>query len=135
MKLHEEFKLYETMWDMPLEEATQFATQAEQEFKKGFISFLVKNSPRHKDAYARLNKILDFREGGQQSSFDVSTGVVLLPQTVIKNKDYMHCLRILIYEIKRFIRLAAAAEKMIEIQFALEDAADAYITGEQSENK
>ena len=129
-------EIYVERWvveqDRTIVEASQYATQAEHEFKKGFISFLIKNSPRFKDECAQLNKILDFRDGGQQSSFDISTGVVLLPQTVIKNKDYMHCLRILISEIKHFVRLATAAEKMRKIQFALEDA---YLNGAQAEDE
>lgn len=71
-------------------ESSEFATQSERDFKKEFISYLLKKHPEGKAAYEMLNKF-DFRtfEGTSTApTLDIKNGVITLPHNMVVDKKY-----------------------------------------------
>ena len=117
-------ELYIERWvvsqDNVVTEAAEFTTKAEMDFKKEFISAILKDHPERKAACEILYKF-DFRSNGDHFSIDVQNGIIMLPQSVIKNKDirYKWLVSTLFRE---FTKLASSMQKITKLRDCLEDA-------------
>jgi hypothetical protein len=99
-------------------ESSEFATQSERDFKKAFISSILKGHPERKAACETLNKF-DFRIG-DRFSLDIQNGVITLPQSIIK-QDFGY--KWLLTNLSReLIGLTAAMQKLTKLKDCLEDA-------------
>lgn len=107
--------------DKTITESSEFVTQSECDFKKEFISAVLKGHPERKAACETLNKF-DFRNNGNQFSLDIQNGVITLPQLIIEqDKDFRN--KWLLKNLYReFRKLTAAMETIAKIKDCLEDA-------------
>lgn len=104
--------------DKTVTESSEFATQSERNFKKEFISSILKGHPERKAACETLNKF-DFRSG-DQFSLDIQNGVITLPQSIIK-QDFRY--KWLLTNLSRELGgLTAAMQKLTKLKDCLEDA-------------
>ena len=100
------------------ESNTKFTTLTDADFKKEFISFLIKKQPENKAAYEMLNKF-DFRSWSGTNGdpvLDIQNGIFSFPQFFVKEKDYSGCANYLYSHLTRVIR---AAEKLIKLYDSL----------------
>ena len=98
------------------EPSTKFTTLTDTEFKKEFISFLIKKQPENKAAYEILNK-LDFRSWSGTSEdpvFDIQNGIFSFPQYFVKEKDYRGCANYLYRGLTQFIIVAEKLTKLYD---------------------
>lgn len=110
--------------DKTVTESSEFATQSEDNFKKEFISFILKDHPERKAACEILYKF-DFRSSNDDQFFlDIQNGVITLPQlpqSILKDKDFRY--KWLLGQLCRALRkLTVFMRKMIELEDCLEDA-------------
>jgi hypothetical protein len=98
----------------PLTES-EVSTGAESDFKKESISTILKDKPDRKAACEILNKF-EFRSSGDHFFLDIQNGVITIPQSIIKNKDYKWLLSNLFHNFSKL------AQKVVKLQNCLEDA-------------
>lgn len=97
---------------------TKFTTLTDAEFKKEFISFLIKKQPENKAAYEILNK-LDFRSWSGTNEdlvLDIQNGIFSFPQFFVREKDYSGCAKYLHRYLSQVIK---AAEKLTKLYDSL----------------
>lgn len=96
----------------PVLSESEFSSKEESDFKKGFISYVLKTYPDCKTACEILWKF-DFRKATEGYALDVMHGVIEIPASVIDKKNYDWTNNFIVRELRQLQKAKADLDKLL----------------------